>query len=1188
MAELAQRLLEVRLQGLDEKANPRTAVEGVIVDGRNWMMDKDGRISKRPGSLALDMDAEATDDPITGARELAALGDELFLHDGIDLYARNPMTGKWIERGRVAYERLDIIPGIATRAECNGRDSRLHLDSAAIGRYVLTVMEGGAADGDATESGWILTDKTTGEILASRNTYSYVGVSIGTNGAASPAEIFVGWAMDGAKIKAGVWASNHRSVSWVDIVTDAQVAYDHNAYSLDVSAKQAATYAVVRVAADVWLLAYQTPASPGADLVIRKVTRTTGDTFTVSDATFVASVGISPIVPAWAYAAGAATAKLAAVIAPYTYPILQWATITISTMVASGAANKTPDAWQGGGTGWEAYAATGVASDDAYFVFDVLPGTGADISRRSVWFWAVGDDDATLLVRDACLLTHLFTPPGAVDTGECALGVAVRSTWQPSSFLLRVVMLGGFLDRVSLGAHLQPGDFAGAEMGAQRPHGTGGLVPLGTLTNPISLGGPGTVTLAFAQLVSPTHVTCSQPAEIGGVSVLPGAMLKAYDGQHVTEAAFALGPEAVEAVESAIGATYYVTSATGVLSASKPRSDGSDLLASFSGPVAELQFETPVGVPGKASWPVGTVTMDLWVRIVGPTSGYSYTLSGGAAESALVATSETSFTYQSSWPTPVALNTSETWQNIRMAVTAPAISGATAADRLIWKIRANSTLLTGDTAELHVAFGGAMATKIETPLPILETGTRQYCACAVWTDSKGRIQRSQVCPVVALTTVVGRSTKTTLRMLHLTERDGGTNFDAQIRPAEIELYRTMINSPIFYRVGSVKNVANGDDVDFYDATPDAEITANEQLYTTGGVVQNWPPRGCHLVCSHQGRVFVATADNKVLFSAYTAEGEGLAFASEYQVEVSHVPGRFTALLSLDDKLIVGTATAMAPVVGIGPEAIGSPAYDTPMLIGSGIGPSSQRACARLPDGFLMITAHGAYVVNRGLGFEWCPQVDVDVPGSSVWYAAVYEPTGGQARLSTTGLVVVCDFTVQPPPGRSSQWFRWTYASDVVAYASIGSTLYQLCANGTVYQADVGAAGAYADGVTSYQQWIQFAVLSPAGRNAWSRVYQLRVTGDLVLSATLKIVFTAEEGNLLSTAESDTHTVAASSVALRHVVAKPRYGKCSSIVIWMGESAASAVAGFTADSIGLLVGVKGGMGQPPLTNRMVRG
>ena len=136
-----------------------------------------------------------------------------------------------------------------------------------------------------------------------------------------------------------------------------------------------------------------------------------------------------------------------------------------------------------------------------------------------------------------------------------------------------------------------------------------------------------------------------------------------------------------------------------------------------------------------------------------------------------------------------------------------------------------------------------MAPTVKTPFPVLEVGTREYCACAAWTDASGRTQRSQIAPAVSAVNALGLAYSITVPMVNITERDTATNLDSAIHPAVIEIYRTPISSPTFYRVASVTNVVNGADVTVTDPLPDTAITGNEQLYTTGGVVENWPPVG---------------------------------------------------------------------------------------------------------------------------------------------------------------------------------------------------------------------------------------------------------------------------------------------------------------------------------------------------------
>jgi hypothetical protein len=656
--------------------------------------------------------------------------------------------------------------------------------------------------------------------------------------------------------------------------------------------------------------------------------------------------------------------------------------------------------------------------------------------------------------------------------------------------------------------------------------------------------------------------------------LLPGAVLKAYDGAHVTEAIFLLGPETITAVESAKGKKFTAQTSSTELTTGNPPANATI----YTQTALRVVLETALAdLPGK-SWPTGTLTLDFWAKIVNPSGGATYQLDRGSSlEHLMIHSSPGNFAYQAS--TLAAVSLTANWQHFTYDVPVKAIN-TLAGDLLNIDLQATSSLGT-DSALLAIAVGGAMAPTFTTPWPVIEKGTREYCAVAKWVDARGRIQRSQVCPAVSSTNVAGLANFVTVPMVNLTERDPVTNLDPLISSAEIEIYRTAVDATVFYRVGSVKNAVNGADAAFLDYSPDTEVTANEELYTTGSLVENWPPIGCNLVASHQGRAFVATAAGEVFFSAYAQGGEGIAFAAEYQIETEHIGRNLTALLSLDSTLLVATATSYAPVTGVGPESNGVPAYDSPPLFGTGIGPLAQRSCVRIPEGIVMPTAHGVQLLDRGLSLENIGQQVVDsMPGGLNWYSSAYHPTKHQARLFGNSSTIVYDWTLSAPSGRTAQFMKWQYAVDIRASAIAAGVLYVLGSDGVAYASDVG----HSDGASPYVEWINLSVVSPNGPNAWGRVYAMRLACNLVASQALKVGFNPEEGNLGS---SDYTTITAGVNGLQHVVAKPMRGRCSSMTIYIGENAASSTDGFTLNAIGLLVGNLGGLGRLPASNKMTR-
>jgi hypothetical protein len=927
-------------------------------------------------------------------------------------------------------------------------------------------------------------------------------------------------------------------------------------------------------------------------LVVRKVTRTLGAGWNVAVS---AATVVNPLYDpldarpmSWLYTSGG-TAYLAwedrgdCALGES----IMFAPVDISTLVVGTILSTQGD----GAHPWDICRGLSVASiNGSPWVFidmmDLTASVPTGFSPRHVWLWHPSGATCSILLSGAGLLTQAFNY-AIQDTSEIGIGIAYPSTWQPSAFLMRVRVSGNVPSGCCFGGHLHAGNFAGRPMVLQLPNFTGGAaLALGTLNNQLAPGGSGTVLVTMASL-APANTSAvpvqGQPVEIAGTMVAPGAALKAYDGEHVTEAQFYLGPETMS-VSAGRGDTYYIGASNSITATNL--TSQSTYSATMPEPDAIVSITcAALGLPALAKWAgrvggTGSETINLSVKckMTGTLPGgssYWLTMQCNRVTSGGVHTNYSDVMGMGDQPQIIA---DGAWHSIALTIPCEALTGDPT-DTLECILTCSQRTVTGGSPVFNIAYGDTDGTSISTLFSPMEIGTREYTAVAAWTDAQGRIQRSQPCPPVSITTVDPVYLNVTVPMLNITERGAPFNLDANIQPAQIEVYRTGVNDPIFYRVKTIANVINGAPVSFVDSLPDADITDNEQLYTTGNTVEHWPVIGCNIVADHQGRLFAVTADNAVYFTAFLALGEGLAFAAEYLIETEHINGQITGLLSLDSNLAIGTLSGYAVVSGVGPEATGVPSYDSPMLIASGVGPRGPRGCVRTPDGIVTVTGHGVYLLDRSLslqniGLPVEPEVQA---GQSPWFAAAYHPTLNHVRFFRASLALIWDWTLGGPPGRAGQWMKWGYPTDVIAAAVVNGGLYYLGSNGLVYLADTGPS----DNGTAYQQWIQFSVVSPAGPNSWSRLYALRLMCSAAAGSTLKIVFTPEEGNLATT---DTHTLAAGS-GLTNIITKPRYGKGSGMNVWIGENAASTTAGLTLDAVGLLVGNKGGAGQMPSTNRM---
>jgi len=112
----------------------------------------------------------------------------------------------------------------------------------------------------------------------------------------------------------------------------------------------------------------------------------------------------------------------------------------------------------------------------------------------------------------------------------------------------------------------------------------------------------------------------------------------------------------------------------------------------------------------------------------------------------------------------------------------------------------------------------------------------------------------------------------------------------------IDIYRTLNNGTVFYKVGTITNGTTT----FTDSVPDATLQLNQTLYTTGGVVENDRPPKCTSV--HVKR------DTGYYANIQTASGEILNYRCLQSIpgDIDSVPESF--YVDVDDEIIAVSST----------------------------------------------------------------------------------------------------------------------------------------------------------------------------------------------------------------------------------------------------------------------------------------
>lgn len=124
----------------------------------------------------------------------------------------------------------------------------------------------------------------------------------------------------------------------------------------------------------------------------------------------------------------------------------------------------------------------------------------------------------------------------------------------------------------------------------------------------------------------------------------------------------------------------------------------------------------------------------------------------------------------------------------------------------------------------------------------------------------------------------------------------GTTSNFDTANIKIEIYRTLNNGTIYYKVGSINNGTTT----FVDSVPDATLQLNELLYTTGGVVDNDRPPKClslHIKRDTGYYANIMTDGNEVINYRLLQSVPG---------DIDAVPQSF--FLDVDDEIIAVSST----------------------------------------------------------------------------------------------------------------------------------------------------------------------------------------------------------------------------------------------------------------------------------------
>jgi hypothetical protein len=359
-----------------------------------------------------------------------------------------------------------------------------------------------------------------------------------------------------------------------------------------------------------------------------------------------------------------------------------------------------------------------------------------------------------------------------------------------------------------------------------------------------------------------------------------------------------------------------------------------------------------------------------------------------------------------------------------------------------------------------------------------------------WTDAQGFIHRSA--PDADGNTLVATANDSVLfsiPTLRLTSR----------LDVRVAVYRTAGDGSVYYRLPEFAfNSTTTDTIGFLDNYADVEITSNEVLYTTGGVLEHIAPGAATITTAYRGRVFLAgmSDGNRILHSTRTVPGEAVAFNDALSIDVDPSGGPVTGLGVLDDKLIIFKANAIYAMAGDGPTDTGSQNdYGDPSRISSDVGCISPRSIVATPAGLMFKSSKGIYALDRSLTVTYVG-APVDTYRDNDVLGAAVVPEFNQVRfVSSSGKTLVYHYDVD-------QWSVFT------GQTAVGCVIWD---NQYVYAKPDGHAlienpEAFTDGGSSYSLKFVTAWLQTGQIQGFQRAWRCYILGAYKGAHKLRVAF----------------------------------------------------------------------------------
>jgi hypothetical protein len=409
------------------------------------------------------------------------------------------------------------------------------------------------------------------------------------------------------------------------------------------------------------------------------------------------------------------------------------------------------------------------------------------------------------------------------------------------------------------------------------------------------------------------------------------------------------------------------------------------------------------------------------------------------------------------------------------------------------------TSFTSNTITMSHAATADSITDVLTLSGSVQTGIQYYYQVTYeWADDQGNTFRSAPSIPVSITASTSQTELQipTLRLTYKTEN-----------PVKIVIYRWSTDLQNYYQITSIQipllNNTSVDFVTYVDIYESGELSGNNLIYTTGGVVEDIGPPATDLVTLFNNRLWLVDSEDRNLlwFSKQVIEATPVEMSDLLTLYVAPTTaaqgstGVITSLAPMDDKLVIFKENALGYINGIGPDNTGSNnQYSDFTLINSVVGCTNQNSIVFMPQGLMFQSNKGIWLLGRDLSTQYIGAPVEDLTTGTTVLSAINVPATNQVRFTLdSGITLLYDYYY-------AQWGTF------VNIPAVSSCIYEelhtyVNSYGQVFQE---TPDAYLDNATPVLMSFTTGWMNLAGVQGFERFYQLYLLGVYISPFNLNV------------------------------------------------------------------------------------